>query len=155
MAGVVGKMLAGAGLTIALAESCTGGLATHKLTDIPGSSRYVCGTVVCYSNQVKMEQVGVPASVLAQHGAVSEETAMAMARGIRERLHTSLGVGITGIAGPDGGSAAKPVGLVYIAIDGPRGTRCEEHRFAGERLVVKNLAALSALDLVRRYVAME
>lgn len=155
MAGVVGELLVSAGWTVALAESCTGGLATHKLTDVPGSSRYVSGAVVSYSNQVKAEQVGVPPAVLTQHGAVSEETALAMARGVRERLHTSLGVGITGIAGPDGGSDAKPVGLVYIAVDGPHGARCVAHHFNGERVVIKNLAALAALDLVRRYAAVQ
>jgi nicotinamide-nucleotide amidase len=109
------------GWTISAAESCTGGLFLGALTEIPGCSASVVGGVVSYSNPIKEEWVGVKAETLAQYGAVSEQTAREMAQGIRERMKTTIGVGITGIAGPGGGSAEKPVGLVYVGVATPEG----------------------------------
>lgn len=149
---VVGKSLATKNYTIALAESCTGGAVTARLTDVPGSSAYLAGSVVSYSNRIKRDAVGVPEAVLESKGAVSKETACAMAEGIRGRFAVDIGVGITGIAGPDGGTAEKPVGLVYIAVAGPHGTVAIEERFAGQRNVIRMRAANSALDLVRHYL---
>lgn len=149
---VVGKMLTDQRRTIALAESCTGGAVTARLTDVPGSSAYLVGSVVSYSNRIKIDAVGVPASILQAHGAVSEETARAMAEGIRNRFAVDIGVGITGIAGPEGGTPEKPVGLVYIAVSGSQGTDASEERFVGQRSTVRLRTANAALDMVRRYL---
>lgn len=148
---IAGRSLYNKKLTIALAESCTGGLVTSKITDIPGSSTYLIGSVVSYANEVKTNTVGVPTETLAQTGAVSPETAKAMAEGIKSKFHAKLGVGITGIAGPEGGTPSKPVGLVYIAIAGPNGTLCYEHIFSGQRTAIKNRTALAALNYIRKY----
>lgn len=148
----VGQELLHRNLSLSLAESCTGGLITSRLTDIPGSSAYLCGSIVCYSNKVKEEHLGVPQDILINQGAVSEETAIAMATGIRRKLNTSLGVGITGIAGPGGATAEKPVGLVYMAIDGPAGFQCHKYQFLGQRTEIKFRASQAALDMIRRYV---
>ncbi|CQR74670.1 Putative competence-damage inducible protein [Sporomusa ovata DSM 2662] len=148
----VGSLLLAKKLTIALAESCTGGLVTSRITDVPGSSQYLLGSIVCYSNTVKTRDVGVPEEIIATRGAVSQETAECMAQGIRERFQTSIGVGITGIAGPDGATENKPVGLVYIAIDGSAGTVCYEHYFNGTRMDIKHRTALAALNHVRHYL---
>jgi nicotinamide-nucleotide amidase len=147
---VVGDMLAAAGMTIALAESCTGGLITSRLTDVAGSSRYVQQAVVVYSNRSKTDLVGVPAEVIASHGAVSEQVALALAGGIRSRAGVALGVGVTGIAGPGGGSPGKPVGTVAIAAVTADATRARVFRFTGEREQIKYQASQAALDLVRR-----
>ena len=149
---VVGKALTANNYTIALAESCTGGAVTARLTDVPGSSAYLAGSVVSYSNRIKSGVVGVPEHILAAKGAVSEETARAMAEGIRSRFAVDIGVGITGIAGPDGGTPEKPVGLVYIAVAGPQGTVAVEERFAGQRSVIRMRSSNAALDMVRRYL---
>lgn len=149
---VVGVLLKEKHFTIALAESCTGGAVAARLTDIPGSSAYLKGSVICYSNEVKTGLVGVPAATIQEKGAVSPETARAMAEGIRQRLDATIGVGITGIAGPDGGTADKPVGLVYIAVAGPKGTIVEEQRFAGQRSGIRTRSVNAALNLVRRYL---
>ena len=114
---MVGDLLREHKLTIAVAESCTGGLLASRLTDVPGSSDYVDRGVVCYSNQAKIDLAGVPEALIAEHGAVSEPVAQAMAEGIRARAATNVGVGITGIAGPGGGTPDKPVGTVAIAVD--------------------------------------
>lgn len=148
----VGKLLLATDLTIALAESCTGGLVSSRITDVPGSSRYLVGSIVCYSNTVKILQIGVPPETIAAKGAVSRETAESMAQGIRNKYNTGLGIGITGIAGPDGATADKPVGLVYIAIDGPAGTVCHEHYFNGKRTDIKHRTALAALNHLRQYL---
>ncbi len=150
---VVGDLLAARGRTIAVAESCTGGLVTSRITDVPGSSRYLNQSVVVYSNEAKMALLGLPASVLAAHGAVSEPVARAMAEGMRHRAEADIGVGITGIAGPTGGSADKPVGTVVIAVATASGTRAETFRFFGERDRVKFQASQAALDMVRRELA--
>ncbi|TWH49301.1 competence/damage-inducible protein A [Sporomusa sp. KB1] len=148
----VGNLLLAKKLTIALAESCTGGLVSSRITDVPGSSQYLLGSIVCYSNAVKTRHVGVPEEIIATKGAVSQETAECMAQGIKERFQTSIGVGITGIAGPDGATENKPVGLVYIAIDGSAGKVCYEHYFNGTRLDIKHRTALAALNHVRHYL---
>ena len=148
----VGRLLLDKDLKIALAESCTGGLVTSRITDVPGSSRYVTGSVVCYSNEIKVSQVGVPAAVLAAEGAVSQQTAEAMARGIKARYLADIGLSITGIAGPGGATDDKPVGLVYIAIDGPAGTKGYQHYFNGSRTDVKHRTALAALNHLRQYL---
>lgn len=148
----VGQDLLNKKLSLALAESCTGGLITSRLTDIPGSSNYLCGSIVCYSNEVKIQHIGVDRDIIREHGAVSQETAIAMATGIRQKFKTSLGVGVTGIAGPGGATSEKPVGLVYIAIDGPSGHRCYKHQFIGHRTEIKFRASQATLDMIRHYV---
>jgi nicotinamide-nucleotide amidase len=149
---VVGETLKEKQCTIALAESCTGGAIAARLTDIPGSSAYLKGSIICYSNEVKTSLVGVPSATIQEKGAVSPETARAMAEGIRQRLDATIGVGVTGIAGPEGGTADKPVGLVYIAVAGPKGTVVEEQRFAGQRSGIRTRSVNAALNLVRRYL---
>lgn len=147
---VVGERLRGRGWRIAVAESCTGGLVSSRLTDVPGSSAYVeCG-VVCYSNRAKTGLAGVPASLIEAHGAVSEPVAVAMASGVRVRASVEVGVGITGIAGPGGGSDAKPVGTVVVAAVFPDGQQVRTIRFLGGREQIKFQASQAALDLVRR-----
>jgi nicotinamide-nucleotide amidase len=148
----VGNLLKARGWWIAFAESCTGGLATSRMTDIPGSSEYVERSVVVYSNRAKSELLGVPAELIAQHGAVSEPVALAMAAGIRQRAGVNIGVGITGIAGPGGGSEAKPVGTVCIAVDGGDSPNVRTFRFPGGRDMVKAMSANWAIDLVRRHL---
>jgi nicotinamide-nucleotide amidase len=147
---VVGEMLAERSLTIGVAESCTGGLIMSRLTDVPGSSRYVDRGVVTYSNEAKTELLGVPAELIASNGAVSEAVALAMADGIRARARVSVGVGVTGIAGPGGGSDDKPVGTVAVAVMTAAATRSRVFRFLGEREQVKFQASQAALDMVRR-----
>lgn len=147
---VVGDLLAARSLTIAAAESCTGGLLTSRLTDVPGSSRYVDRSVVTYSNESKTALLGVPAALIAAEGAVSESVAMAMARGIKESAGVDVGVGVTGIAGPGGGTPEKPVGMVCLAVVTPAASRVRTARFIGEREQVKFQASQAALDMVRR-----
>ncbi len=148
---VIGRLLREKGLTVSLAESCTGGLVSSRLTDIAGSSDYVIGGIVCYSNAIKSDFVGVPDTLLEAHGAVSEPTAVSMAANIRNKFGTSIGIGITGIAGPGGAVPGKPVGLVYIAIDGPKGSRCFRFQFSGERKEIKQRTSQAALFELRRY----
>lgn len=147
---VVGDLLVQHGLRIAAAESCTGGLITSRLTDVPGSSRYVDQSVITYSNEAKTELLGVPTDLLAAHGAVSEPVALAMAEGIRTRARADVGIGVTGIAGPTGGTPEKPVGMVVVAAITPQERRCRTFRFYGERELVKFQASQAALDMVRR-----
>ena len=147
---VLGAMLVERKLWIAVAESCTGGLIASRLTDVPGSSRYVERGVVSYSNAAKTELLGVPEEMLRTHGAVSETVAIAMAEGIRARSTVDIGVGVTGIAGPDGGTPEKPVGMVCIAASSAGGTRVRTFRFVGGREMVKFQASQAALDMVRR-----
>lgn len=150
---VVGRALTEQGLTLAVAESCTGGLIGHRLTQVPGSSSYLDRIAVCYSNRAKTEMLGVPADLVARHGAVSAEVAAAMACGVRERSHVSVGLAVTGIAGPGGATETKSVGLVYIGLDGGAGRPAtKEYRFSGDRSVVKQRAAQAALDLLRRWL---
>ena len=147
---VLGAMLVERQLWIALAESCTGGLIASRLTDVPGSSRYVERGVVTYSNAAKTDLLGVPADIMEAHGAVSEPVACAMAEGIRARARTDIGVGVTGVAGPDGGTPEKPVGTVCIAVASAGATRVRTFRFVGGREMVKFQASQAAMDLVRR-----
>jgi nicotinamide-nucleotide amidase len=146
---VVGDLLREHKMTIAVAESCTGGLLASRLTDVPGSSDYVDRGVVCYSNQAKIDLAGVPEALIREHGAVSEPVAQAMAEGIRSRAGTNVGVGITGIAGPGGGTPEKPVGLVAIAAVVDDETRVRTFQFLGSREMVKFQAAQSALNTTR------
>ncbi|MGQ9525194.1 MAG: competence/damage-inducible protein A [Armatimonadota bacterium] len=149
---VVVRLLIERGLTIAVAESCTGGLVGHRITNVPGSSRtFLCG-VTAYANEAKVQLLDVRPDSLNGYGAVSEQVAREMSEGIRRRAGSDLGVGITGIAGPHGGSAAKPVGLVYVSIATADSTRVSEHRFHGTREDIKQRAAQAALDAVRRTV---
>ncbi len=147
---VVGGLLTAAGRTVATAESCTGGLLAERLTRIPGSSRYYPGGVVTYSNEQKMALLGVAESDLAAYGAVSEPVARQMALGVCRRFATDFGVGVTGIAGPGGGSKAKPVGTVHVAVAGPDRTEHRHFRLPGDRELVRAQAAQGALDLLRR-----
>ncbi|MBI4887138.1 MAG: competence/damage-inducible protein A [Acidobacteria bacterium] len=147
---VVGDLLAARRLRIAVAESCTGGLLASRLTDVPGSSRYVDRGVVVYANDAKTDLLGVPAALLSAHGAVSEPVAVAMAEGIRARAGTDVGIGVTGIAGPGGGTPEKPVGTVAVAAALPDLTRSRLFRFVGGREMVKFQASQAALDMVRR-----
>jgi nicotinamide-nucleotide amidase len=147
---VVGMFLVMKNATIALAESCTGGLVAERLTDISGSSKYFMSSVVTYSNESKMELAGIPPLLLEMQGAVSEEVARGLAEGIRERSKTTIGVGVTGIAGPTGGSAEKPVGTVHIAVTSPLETVHRKFSFPGDRGRVRWQASQAALDMVRR-----
>ena len=146
MAEVLGKNLKANNYTIAFAESCTGGLASSMVTDIPGSSDYLLGSVVSYSNMAKHKVLGVKQETLDKYTAVSEQTAKEMAEGVRKLFGTTFGVSVTGIAGPSGGTAEQPVGLVYIAVSSPLGTTCEEHRFMSSRLTNKLRSAMAALS---------
>jgi len=139
-------------LTIATAESCTGGMAAELLTRTPGSSRIFRGSVVAYHNDVKEQQLGVSASTLAQHGAVSAETVREMAKGVRELLKSDIGVAISGVAGPDGGSDAKPVGTFFVGVSSPHGSFEQRCLYSNERQNVRVYASYVALDLVRRHV---
>jgi nicotinamide-nucleotide amidase len=136
--------------TLAVAESCTGGMLAKQLTDIPGSSGYFLGGVVSYSNKVKSAVLGVPTDMLRNQGAVSKEVALAMAKGVRARAGSTWGLGITGIAGPAAATADKPIGLVYIALSGPGRQRTLECRFRGSREAIRQRAVISALNLLRQ-----
>jgi nicotinamide-nucleotide amidase len=147
---VVGRRLLDRGLTLSVAESCTGGLLGHRLTEIPGSSAYFERGVVVYSNRAKQELLGVPEAILREHGAVSGPTAEAMARGICERSGSACGLAITGVAGPDGGTTAKPVGTVFIGLAVPGAVSARRFRFDGDRSAVKWQSSQMALDMLRR-----
>ncbi|MBO0723184.1 MAG: nicotinamide-nucleotide amidohydrolase family protein, partial [Blastocatellia bacterium] len=149
---VVGSLLRSKGYTLATAESCTGGLLSGRITDIPGSSDYFLEGAVTYSNEAKTRQVGVPQKLIEEHGAVSEEVAKAMAEGTRERAGSTFGIGITGIAGPSGGTAERPVGLVYIALAGDMQTDVKKFLFPGDRQLIRTLSVNAALDMIRRRI---
>jgi competence/damage-inducible protein CinA-like protein len=148
---VVARVLTENRATVAVAESCTGGMLAERLTNVPGSSSYFLGGVICYSNELKISLVGVPQSLIESKGAVSSEVALALADGIRKRTGATLGVGITGISGPGGGTPEKPVGLVHIGLADEHGPRERAYRFPGDRERIRQFAAQSALDAVRRY----
>ena len=148
----MGALLASQGLTLATAESCTGGLVAHLLTNVPGSSAYYIGGFVAYAYEAKEELLGVRHETLVTCGAVSEETALEMARGVRQRLSVDIGISVTGIAGPGGATPTKPVGLVYIGLAGPDGDRCHAHTFSGNRLENKEDFANAALQAVIDYL---
>jgi len=143
-------LLRARGLTMATAESCTGGMVAARLTGVAGASGEFVGGVVAYSNEVKISELGVPPELLEAHGAVSAEVAVAMARGARERLGADVAVAVTGIAGPDGGTPEKPVGLVYLHAEGPDGGRGREFSFPGDRASIRARSTVGALHLVRR-----
>jgi nicotinamide-nucleotide amidase len=138
------------GLRLATAESCTGGLVAARLTDIPGASDVVAGGVVAYANEVKAGELGVPESLLSEYGAVSAEVAEAMAAGVRARLEVDVGIAVTGIAGPDGGTDEKPVGLVYLHVSAPGAEEGREFSLPGDRGTIRSRATVSALHLARR-----
>jgi len=152
MESVVGRLLREAGLTLAAAESCTGGLVGHRITQVAGSSDYFIMDVVAYSNEAKTALLGVPQDMLMKHGAVSAPVAMAMARGAKEKAGADIGISTTGIAGPMGATPTKPVGLVYIGVSSAGGDASTEHMFAGDRQMIKERAAFTALDMVRRFL---
>jgi nicotinamide-nucleotide amidase len=141
--------------TLATAESCTGGLISAAFTDVPGASDVFLGGVVSYSNDAKEDLLGVPHDTLLAHGAVSEEVARAMAQGVRRRVSADWGIGITGIAGPTGGTEEKPVGLVHWAVAGPDGTEARHRVFLGDRTIVRQWSVNAALDLLRRCLLKE
>jgi nicotinamide-nucleotide amidase len=147
---VVAELLKDRALSIGLAESCTGGLLASRLTSVPGASAFLERAFVTYGNRAKVELLGVPDSVLASRGAVSEEVARAMAEGARSRAGADIGVAITGIAGPDGGTPEKPVGLVYVALAGAAGDKVRRALFPGERERVRFQASQLALEMLRR-----
>jgi len=145
---MLGDLLSRKGLTIAVAESCTGGLISHRITNIPGASRYFLLGTVAYSNECKVEQLGVDPPLLEQAGAVSRDVALAMARGIKDVARSDIGVGVTGIAGPEGETPDKPVGLVFIAVVCDGRQRAERYVFSGDREAVKRQASDAALTLI-------
>jgi nicotinamide-nucleotide amidase len=149
---VVGELLANKKMTLAVAESCSGGLIGHRITSVPGSSAYFEGGVIAYSNRAKMDWLGVSRALLSRYGAVSEKTVLAMARGILEKSKADIGLAVTGIAGPGGGTSEKPVGTVWIALASSKGTEARPYLFGGRRQQIKALTAYTALDWVRRYL---
>ncbi len=148
LSSVIGEKLTRKGSTLAIAESCTGGLLAGRITDVPGASRYFKGGSVVYSNQIKHDMLGIPKELIAERGAVSKEVAKAMAEAVRSRLKATLGIAITGIAGPAGGTRTKPVGLVFIAISDPKKTSAFRFQFAGDRAKIRIQATQKALLLL-------
>ena len=153
LASVVGRELLESGEKLSAVESCTGGLISKLLTDVAGSSHFFEGSIVAYSNEIKSGIVGIPESVLIEHGAVSRECAVMMARAGLEKISSDMCVAVTGIAGPDGATADKPVGLVYIALATRDGDVCNEHIYKGSRDVIRHRSAKASLDLVRKYLS--
>jgi nicotinamide-nucleotide amidase len=153
LAGVVGAALRARGLTLAVAESCTGGLVSAACTDVAGASEWFIGGGATYAASAKTAWAGVTPAVLAQHGAVSEVVARAMAAGVAAALAASCGLSVTGYAGPTGGDAEHPIGTVFIGVATPEGLTCQRHRFAGDRDRVRLFAAATALDALRRRLA--
>ncbi len=149
---IVGHLLAMRELSLSVAESCTGGLVKHLITNVSGSSKYFLGGVVAYHNDVKEKLLGVPQSILADHGAVSKETVIHMAKGVRELLGSDIGIGVTGVAGPAGATPCKSVGLIYIGLSTAESTQWGEHRFSGDRVDIKEQSAQASLDMLRRYL---
>jgi PncC family amidohydrolase len=148
LAACLGERCLARGLQLAIVESCTGGLVGHLITEMPGSSAYYVGGLVTYSDRLKRDLVDVPADVLAAHGAVSAQTAIAMATGGRARTGADLGASVTGIAGPDGGSPEKPVGLTYVAVADSTGTEVRRHVWSGSRTDNKRASAKAVLELI-------
>lgn len=148
----LGDRLIERGYTLATAESCSGGLIAHRITNVAGSSGYFLGGVVSYSNQAKVDLIDVREESLNTQGAVSEAVAREMAEGVRERFQSDFGVSVTGIAGPGGGSAEKPVGLVFMAVSEPRGTHVARHVFSGDRESIKQQTAEQALAMTLEHV---
>lgn len=148
----VGKILLEKQLTVACAESCTGGLLTSRLTDVAGSSAYVKGSIVSYSNEIKNSVLNVDADTLKNFGAVSEQTARQMSSNVRELFKTDVGVGVTGIAGPGGGSLEKPVGTVYISVSNSEMTIVKKFQFSGSRHEIKNQSCNSAMEMLKDFL---
>jgi PncC family amidohydrolase len=148
----LGELLSKRGLTISVAESFTGGMIGHVITNAPGSSRYFQGGVIAYANEVKMAILGVAEKTLIAHGAVSRETVIEMARGIRSVLSTDIGISSSGIAGPGGGSAEKPVGLAWIGLSAPHQDYAEQFLFSGDRFQIKQQATQTAIQRVIDFV---
>ncbi len=156
LARVVGRLLRESGQTVAFAESCTGGMVASLVTDVPGSSEYFLGAVVTYANAAKERVLGVGFETLRERGAVSEQAALAMASGVREKFDSDVAVSVTGIAGPDGGSPEKPVGTVHFGLAARGGrTLAKKRLFVGDRAVVRRAASVQALELLRRYLSGE
>jgi len=145
---IIGQHLKRLGHTLATAESCSGGLIAHRITNVPGSSDYFLGGVVAYSNKAKAALLRVPKAELATYGAVSEQVARHMAEGARSRFGADYGIGVTGIAGPQGGTPEKPVGLVYIAVAAPEATAVLRNDFRGTRIAIKEQTAQRALKML-------
>lgn len=139
-------------MTLATAESCTGGLIGHRVTSVSGSSTYYVGGIIAYSNAVKVRELGVEAAVLGREGAVSERVALQMATGVRERLKADVGISVTGVAGPTGGTVEKPVGLVYIGLAYPDGASVRRFVFAGDRRTITAAVSEAALGMVKEYL---
>jgi PncC family amidohydrolase len=150
---VIGRLLSKHKFTLATAESCTGGLIGHRLPEVPGSSEYFLGGIIAYSNEIKERVLGVSHATLESHGAVSAETAIEMARGARRVLQTDIAVSVTGIAGPGGGSAGKPIGLTYLAVVAERFERVERFVWNSDRSVNKWASSEAALQMVIDYLA--
>jgi PncC family amidohydrolase len=148
----IGELLSQRGWALAVAESCTGGLIAHRITNVSGSSAYFQGGVVSYSNEAKERILRVPHDTLVEHGAVSEQTALAMAQGARRLFGTDIAVSVTGIAGPTGGAPEKPVGLVYIALAAEGVDLCEKHLWKGDRTENKAQSAEAALKLLLKHL---
>lgn len=145
---LAGEYLQAQGLCLAVAESCTGGLIGHRLTNVPGSSTYFMGGVISYANEAKMRLLGVSEDTLDKYGAVSMETVLEMARGVRLALPADIGISVSGIAGPSGGTADKPVGTTWIGFSSTKAEDARQYRFQGERLAIKEQAAEAALQLL-------
>jgi PncC family amidohydrolase len=148
----IGALLSRQKKTLAVAESCTGGLITHRLTNVPGSSVYLIGGVIAYAYEAKVAALGVTWETLNQFGAVSEETVRAMARGVRTKFGCTIGLAVTGIAGPGGGMPGKPVGLTFIALADEAGEKVERHVWTGDRIQNKEQSAQAALSLLENYL---
>lgn len=149
---ILGELLTRQRKTLSVAESCTGGLVSNLITNVPGSSVYFMGGIMAYSNQSKIDLLRVPEKIIQEEGAVSKSCAVKMAQNIRQVLRSDIGLGITGIAGPKGGSTQKPVGSVYIAVTDGEKTLCKLFRFEGERLDIKQKASIAALRMVMELI---
>ncbi len=152
MKDIIGKLLIQKSLTISVAESCTGGLIGHMITSVPGSSAYFMGGIISYSNQAKSDLLSISPDMLKQYGAVSGETAREMAKGVRERFNTDIGLSVTGIAGPDGGTKEKPVGTVYMGLSFDKELISLKYLFKGTREQIKQQTAERAIENIRRYL---
>jgi len=149
----IGRLLTIKGLTLSIAESCTGGMVCSRITDVSGSSIYFTGGVIAYSNKIKIQMLGVKQEALDTHGAVSAQVAIEMAKGVRERYETNIVLAITGIAGPDGGSLQKPVGLVYLSLKPNTGeTICKKCKFIGERKDIRIQSTQMMLEMLLEYL---
>ena len=148
----IGEALLNQNKTLSIAESCTGGLLSHRLTNVPGSSGYLLSAIICYSNEAKTKLVRVPTQLIEKHGAVSEEVALAMAKGVRTLQNSDFGIGITGIAGPTGGTSQKPIGLTFIAVATAQEELCFKCHFEGSRLEIKKKASTQALNLIKEFL---